>query len=395
MSGQTTPSHPDSQGETALGMPGSAAGAPGEASAAQGAQLEEAFRLFLQASQDLEAQQNALQNQVDRLSNDLAIANQRLAALLGALPAGVLLIEDGVVRDLNPAARALLPDLPDGAAWKIPSSWSATPVQGEYQTSCDSTSRTVQLKEVTIGDRKILQIQDITESLAQHAETQRQSKLASMGQMAASIAHQLRTPLATATLYAGHLADPLLPPERQRDMAEKLRRQLTSLEKLTTRMLQFVRQRPQKTESVAIHELLDEAEQAIAPQCERYGVPLSVSITGESSVLTVERDAIVSALVAVLENALQISPRGSSIRMQASIEQSRVRIQIDDQGPGIEEAMLTSMFEPFTTSRVNGTGLGLSIARNAIEAHRGEISAANRPDGGARFTLTLPCLPAL
>ncbi|MBU3724013.1 MAG: hypothetical protein FGM18_00700 [Burkholderiaceae bacterium] len=361
----------------------------------QGAQLEEAFRLFLQASQDLEEQQKVLQNQVDRLSNDLAIANQRLAALLGALPAGVLLIEEGVVRDLNPAARALLPDLVEGIPWQIPTAWSATPVQGEYQTSCDSTGRTVQLKEVTIGDRKILQIQDITESLAQHAETQRQSKLASMGQMAASIAHQLRTPLATATLYAGHLADPLLPQERQGEMADKLRRQLTSLEKLTTRMLQFVRQRPQRAESVLINELLDEAEQAIAPQCERYGVPLNVSLQGEPSLVTVERDAIVSALVAVLENALQISPKGSVIQMQTTIEASRVRIQIDDQGPGIEDSMLNSMFEPFTTSRVNGTGLGLSIARNAIEAHRGEISATNRPEGGARFTLTLPCLPAL
>lgn len=366
-----------------------------QAENAQGAQLEQAFRLFLQASQDLEAQQTLLQNQVNRLSEDLAAANQRLAALLEALPAGVLVIEEGLVRDLNPAARDLLPDLREGSQWRIPNFWSPTPVQGEYQTTTDSSSRTVQVKEVAFGNRKILQIQDITESLTQHAETQRQSKLASMGQMAASIAHQLRTPLATATLYAGHLADPLLPPERQREMAEKLRRQLTSLEKLTTRMLQFVRQRPQKTESVLISDLLDEAEQAIRPVCERYGVPLEVHVSGEPSLLSVERDAIVSALVAILENALQVSPQGSVIRMQAAVEHARVRIYIDDHGPGIEESMLQSMFEPFTTSRVNGTGLGLSIARNAIEAHRGEIAASNRPEGGARFSLSLPCMPTL
>jgi len=366
-----------------------------DAESSQSVQLEEAFRLFLQASQELETQQSLLQGQVNRLSEDLAAANQRLAALLEALPAGVLVIEEGRVRDLNPAAKSLLPDLHEGSAWKIPSSWSPTPVQGEYQTTTDSSSRTVQVKEVGFGDRKILQIQDITESLTQHAETQRQSKLASMGQMAASIAHQLRTPLATATLYAGHLTDPLLPAERQRDMAEKLRRQLSSLEKLTTRMLQFVRQRPQKTESVLISDLLDEAEQAIRPVCERYGVPLEVSLKGEPSLVSVERDAIVSALVAVLENALQVSPQGSVIRMQATVEPARVRISIDDQGPGIEESMLHSMFEPFTTSRVNGTGLGLSIARNAIEAHRGEINASNRPDGGARFMLSLPCMPSL
>ena len=92
----------------------------------QSAQLEEAFRLFLQASQDLEAQQTRLQNQVNRLSEDLAAANQRLAALLEALPAGVLVIEEGVVRDLNPAARGLLPDIREGSHWRIPSFWSPT-----------------------------------------------------------------------------------------------------------------------------------------------------------------------------------------------------------------------------------------------------------------------------
>lgn len=359
------------------------------------AQLEEAFKLFLQASQELEAQQSALQNQVNRLSNDLADANQRMAALLSALPAGVLVIEDGRIRELNPAARNLLPSVQEGDTWRIPEDWSATPVAGEFQTRTDSASRTVQIKEVVFGGRRILQIQDITESLAQHAESQRQSKLASMGQMAASIAHQLRTPLATATLYAGHLTDPLLAPERQRDMAAKLRRQLDSLEKLTTRMLAFVRQRPQKTASVPVAALLDDAEQAIRPVCERYGVGLKVTLSGEPSELSVERDTIVSALVAVLENALQVSPKGSEIHLRCLAESGRVRIVIDDQGPGIEEDMLNSIFEPFTTSRVNGTGLGLSIARNAIEAHRGEISAINRKEGGARFTLTLPCLVTL
>ena len=100
-------------------------------------------------------------------------------------------------------------------------------------------------------------------------------------------------------------------------------------------MLQFVRQRPHKTETVSIADLLEEAQQAIAPVCERYGVPLDIALQGDPSLLTVERDAIVSALVAVLENALQVSPKGSVIRMHARVEQSRVRIQIYDQGPGI------------------------------------------------------------
>ena len=359
------------------------------------AQLDEAFRLFLQASKEIEAQQSKLQDEVQRLSQDLAGANQRLAALLAALPAGVVLIENGQVRDINPASAAMVPGLSPGKPWEIPESWIATPVKGEYQTGTDSSSRTVQLKEVDIGEQTILQIQDITESLAEHAANQRQSKLASMGQMAASIAHQFRTPLATATLYAGHLADASLASDRKLEMLERLRKQLSSLEQLTTRMLQFVRQRPQKTAAVPVIDLVNDAAQAIRPMCERCDVALHVTTTGEEAVAIVDRDAIVSALVAVLENALQVSSKQSAIHFNAHVQDSRVTMHIDDQGPGIAKELLGTLFDPFITSRANGTGLGLAIARNAVEAHRGEIVAANRTGGGARFTLTLPCMPSL
>jgi two-component system, sensor histidine kinase FlrB len=129
--------------------------------------------------------------------------------------------------------------------------------------------------------------------------------------------------------------------------------------------------------------------------CERHGVKLEVRLMGEQGMVTVERDAIVSALVAVLENALQVSPKGSTISLSVLGERTRANILIEDQGPGIDQKLINSIFEPFTTSRPNGTGLGLAIARKAIEAHRGEIHAANRPEGGARFMLTLPCMPSL
>jgi two-component system, sensor histidine kinase FlrB len=362
---------------------------------ATGSQLEEAFRLFLQASQDLETQQFRLQSEVSRLSGDLTNANRRLAALLAALPAGVLLVENGVVIDLNPAARAMVPGLSEGQRWAVPDSWSATAVHGEYQTDPESGGRIVQVIEVESGEQRVIQIQDITASIAQHIESQRQSKLASMGQMAASIAHQLRTPLATATLYAGHLSDPVLPEQKRIEVVERLRKQLLTLESLTTRMLQFVAHRPHKTQVVSVHELIEEARLAIAPVCERHGVRLEVRLMGEQGMVSVERDAIVSALVAVLENALQVSPKGSTISLSVLGERTRANILIEDQGPGIDQKLINSIFEPFTTSRPNGTGLGLAIARKAIEAHRGEIHAANRPEGGARFMLTLPCMPSL
>ncbi len=357
-------------------------------------QLEEAFALFIEASKAIEAQQAQLQSEIQRLSSDLAQANQRLTDLLQALPTGVILVEDGVIADQNLAAQSLV-GLAIGQAWQTPASWLPTPMPGEYQTSTDSTARTVKVTQLSLAERQIIQIQDITDSLRLHIESQRQSKLASMGQMAASIAHQLRTPLATATLYAGNLGMPNLSPDKQKEALDRLRKQLASLETLTTQMLQFVRQRPQKTEMVSGQALLDEALAAIGPMCEKRNIALQVQTSDLESLVNVERQTMVGAMVAVLENALQVSADGGWIAITGRADGPRLQFVVDDSGPGIPNDMLSSLFEPFATSRINGTGLGLSIARNAVEAHRGEILAGNRAEGGARFSISIPCIQAL
>jgi signal transduction histidine kinase len=110
--------------------------------------------------------------------------------------------------------------------------------------------------------------------------------------------------------------------------------------------------------------------------------------------VNVEQQAIVNALLAILENALEVSESGKQISIEGSSNAQRVTIVIEDQGPGIPQAMIDSLFEPFSTGHSNGTGLGLAIAKNALEAHRGSIHAENYSKG-ARFTITLPCMNSL
>jgi signal transduction histidine kinase len=108
--------------------------------------------------------------------------------------------------------------------------------------------------------------------------------------------------------------------------------------------------------------------------------------------LLVDRPAVVSALVAVLENAIQISPAGATIRFESQTHDQRLQWVVTDQGPGIAPDMLDCLFEPFATNRSNGTGLGLAIALNTIRAHRGDIQAQNLTQGGAQFTISLPSM---
>jgi two-component system sensor histidine kinase FlrB len=217
-----------------------------------------------------------------------------------------------------------------------------------------------------------------------------------MGKMAASIAHQFRTPLATALLYSSHLCDGKIAVDDAKEFAERLRKQLLGLEKLSQDMLRFITNRPRKSELLSIHNLIQTAEQGIRPLCEKKGVQFIADIDlPKDQLANVEQQAIVNALLAILENALAVSLPGQQIHIRASSKMQHVTILIDDQGPGIPKAMMDSLFEPFSTGHSNGTGLGLAIAKNALEAHRGSIQAENLTQGGARFTITLPCINSL
>ncbi len=370
---------------------------PSSQKSAASQELGEVFGLFLEASKALEAQQAALQEQIDRLSQELVAANSRLSSLLNSLPAGVILYENHIVSDFNPAALQLIPDLQKNTEWKVPRSWkSINSIRSdEYLVMVENQERILQVQEIKSGLRGVLQIQDITTTITSRLEKERGDRLAAMGKMTAGIAHQLRTPLSTALLYASHLSDSSLEDEQKKLFAERLKTQLMNLEKLAGNMLMFIRQRPHQTSSVPVNQILDEACQTIKILCDERQIELIQDFNTDGILINVEKQSIVAALVAVLENAMQVTQSNQSIEIHSTHHGGRVEIRIEDQGPGIAPDMMETLFEPFSTSRITGTGLGLSIARSAIDSHRGEILVSNRDSGGARFTIVLPCLTEL
>lgn len=358
-------------------------------------QLAEAFALFYEESKKLESQQADLQEKINQLTQELYDSNHRLGILLNAIPAGVVLLEKNRVSLHNPSVLNFLPQIVIGEELALPNDWHASLAPGEYLIESPAGRRTVQLVRIDEGTRSIVQIQDISANIQLHQQSQQENRLAAMGKMAASIAHQFRTPLATALLYSSHLCDGKIAAEESKEFAERLRKQLLGLEKLSQDMLRFITNRPRKSELVPMTSMVQTAEQGIRPLCEKKGVQLLSTIhLAKDQLVNVEQQAIVNALLAILENALEVSEAGQHISIHASGNPQRVSIVIEDQGPGIPQAMIDSLFEPFSTGHSNGTGLGLAIAKNALEAHRGSIHAENHVNG-ARFTITLPCMNSL
>ena len=361
--------------------------------------LEEAFAIFYAESQKLEAQQSALQEKINQLSDELQKSNQRLGILVNAIPAGVILLESNIVLLHNPAVLHFLPQLSPGQIFEIPKGWQASIAPGEYLISDTETAKdkqnpkpqkTVQVIRIDDGIRSFIQIQDITANIALHQETQRENRLTAMGKMASGIAHQFRTPLATALLYSSHLCDDDLAPDMSKEFAQRLRKQLLDLEKLSQDMLRFISNRPSKTALSNAQDLIDETQASIQALFENKDVTLQVNCNiPPSTKLLVEPKAIPNALIAILENALSVSQSHDTVTMQVSVDSKKLLISIEDQGPGVASTIIDSLFEPFSTTSANGTGLGLSIAKNTIDAHRGTIAVQNA-EHGAIFKITLP-----
>ena len=356
--------------------------------------LEEAFAIFYAESQKLEAQQTALQDKINQLSSELQKSNQRLAILLNAIPAGVILLENDVVLLHNPAVLIFFPELKPGAIFEIPADWLASITPGEYVIAEKGVhqriQKTVQVIRINEGSRSFIQIQDITANISRHEETQRENRLAAMGRMAAGIAHQFRTPLATALLYASHLCDGQINADTAKEFADRLRKQLLDLEILSQDMLRFISNKPNKTVLVNATQIIEDAQASIQFLFEAKQVSLSVTATNiNQGNLLVEPKAISNAIVAILENALAVSKANETVSLMATSDQQMLTITISDQGPGISKEIINSLFEPFATTSANGTGLGLSIAKNTIETHRGSISAESSKNG-AVFKINLP-----
>lgn len=372
------------------------------------ASLERVFAEFNTWAARLDAGDEALRAAVAQLRADLAQTSSRLreevhlraeterhfASLLTLAPFGLVLLDQGRVADFNAAAATVLPQLRAGAAWNLPADWVRRGTGTHYEVGRGPGGRVVDVQPLAAQGRvRMVRLEDVTDAVRSRERSEREERLAAMGRMAAELAHQLRTPLCTATLYAGELKAGACDPA-QRATAEGLEAQLGQLERLITRMLGFVRSGAQTQEVGAIEPLLREQAAIIAPQFERLGVQLELALAAPHSLVRSDRLQIGTALLALLENALQHAPPSSTVTLSCTAHDHRVEITVADEGPGGPELASLPM-EPFATSRAGGTGLGLAIARAAADAHGGELRACARAPHGALFTLTLPALVAV
>ncbi len=370
--------------------------------------LAEAFRIFNQASEELSGAYTSLQEQVAGLTAELALANgrlkreieektaltERLSLLLDTLPAGVAVLDPlGRIEQANPAAATILGADVEGRLWDefSVSCLKATATPGEWEMPRRQGRRVAvtETRLATSGGRIVL-IHDVTEAHRMKALAARNERLAAMGEMAAGLAHQLRTPLAAALLYAGALENPRLPEGERARCGARVVERLQHLERLIRDMLTFARGEAGGGESVSVSALLAEAAQVFEPLARRRETAFVVADDSQGAAVSGSRKALCGALVNLMENALDACAPAGRIELGARMAAGAVCLQVRDNGRGMDAATQARLFEPFFTTRAEGTGLGLAIARGVARAHGGGIEVESAPGAGAVFSLTLP-----
>jgi signal transduction histidine kinase len=252
--------------------------------------------------------------------------------------------------------------------------------------------------------------------LSQRVEVQGQDELATMGQtfnhmaeslqlaeesrraLTADIAHELRTPLAVQRAHLEAIEDGLYTLTRESlTTIEEQNRLLTRMvDDLRTLALADAGQLELQVTRTDYPELVKRVAALFEPQAADQGVEIQLSLGDACPPLYIDSQRIQQILHNLLSNALRHSPVNGRITLELSNDYNQVTLVVRDSGPGIPDGTLPNIFDRFyradkSRARIEGgTGLGLSIARKLAQAHGGNLSAANHPEGGAVFTLALP-----
>jgi two-component system, sensor histidine kinase FlrB len=390
--------------------------------------LKIAFELFNQMSQQLTDSYSLLENRVAELNQELnAVADQRLRELaekekiahrlenlLNFLPGGVVVLDSsGRISESNPAAIDLLGEPLQGQLWRDIILRSFAPRQDDGHEVSLRDGRRISLATRNLGaNGQIILLTDQTETRRLQSELSRSERFSALGKMMSALAHQIRTPLSAAMLYAGHLCHGKLDDVKRQQFAEKICNRLNNIERQVQDMLVFAKGELPLNDVITIKELqVALAEAMEVPLMTTESICLWRNECAEKFIRC-NREALIGALLNLVNNAIQAVAHNASLRItfaftnhhaqhSKNIQDANKNIQnvsknvqlmiaVCDTGPGIAPELLPNLGELFVTTKAQGTGLGLAVVKAVANAHHGYFNVQSTLGQGTCASLYIP-----
>ena len=377
--------------------------------------LSEAFTSFTATSGLLEQYYDMLRERVRYLTVELEERNAQLNAALAdaneakdnlrcilqsMAEALIVLDRDGNVMMVNRAAVEIIGPSAEDATGKSLEALDFSLVSEGDDTVLIANGRRfdVFVSRSNVADSSgavhgsVLLIQDITRMKELEAQSQRNRRLIRMGEMAAKIVHEIRSPLCSIELYATMLESELGEGEAAR-LSRGISSGIMSLNNILTNMLLFARQQKPAVSRIDASFVVREALRILEPMIDSRGIPVTLN-AHEGIYFSGDPELLKQVLLNVVLNAIQATYGGGSIGIAVYEGKDGVMIEVSDEGEGISKEDLDRIFDPFFSTKAKGTGLGLAIAFRIMEAHGGHIRARSVPGEGSVFSLHFPAAEA-
>ncbi|RJQ22410.1 MAG: PAS domain S-box protein [Nitrospiraceae bacterium] len=372
--------------------------------------LHEAFYSFTQASKSLEAYYTKLGEKVQYLTQELESRNNQLKEAVSELSeskdflqavlqsigeAIIVLDQDERVTMINSAARELYclgRDEVGGMTFNDFRSAIKDSVSGAVLT-VKGRMRDVIMSRSTVFDSGglvrgyVIMIRDITELKEFERQNERNSRLIAMGEMAAKIVHEIRSPLCSVELFSTMLSDDLEGTSHE-EMARGISAGIKSLNNILTNMLLFARNQKPAFREIKPGDAVEDSISMLAPLIEIRGVKVTKDLTDEF--INGDPELLKQVFMNIILNAVQAMPDGGELKVSMRADDEFITVAVSDEGEGIVPENIEKIFDPFFSTKDRGTGLGLTIAHKITQCHDGFIKACINEDKGSTFRLYFP-----
>jgi len=238
----------------------------------------------------------------------------------------------------------------------------------------------------------IISFKDLTEVVKIRAEIHKKQRLAEMGEVVARVAHEMRNPLFGISSSAQILDMELSLDPGQKRLMDSLLSESRRLNKLVEELLESTREVRINKRSVNLINIIDASVGVLDTMLLQKEIRLLRNLPSDERNINADFEKLEQVIINLVTNAIDASPRGSSIELSVIEINGDIMVKVADQGEGIPREIFDKIFDVFYSTKKHGSGLGLPISRNIIEAHGGTLNAVNNPAGGATFTIRLPLI---
>ncbi|MCB2144921.1 MAG: PAS domain-containing protein [Deltaproteobacteria bacterium] len=238
---------------------------------------------------------------------------------------------------------------------------------------------------------QVILFKDLTELRALRQELEKNRRLASVGRLAAGVAHEIRNPLSSIKGFATYFKEKYRESSRDQEIAGIMIQEVDRLNRVVGQLLEFSRPIRLHLQQVALKPFFQDAFRVVDRQSREAGVIIALDMPDDSLSAEMDADKMNQVMLNLFLNALDAMTDGGSLTVRVSgSAEGGIRIQVIDSGVGIDPKDQPHIFEPYFSTKRTGTGLGLAIVHNIVKAHQGDILVDSRPGEGTTVQISLP-----